>query len=396
MIGAEKLSVYKPTPLAISDFSGIRAALDRDGVCVVRDVLTTEEQSTFLHLFWHSIEKRHATLKRTDPSTWTEDNTDWYGTFGAGQYKHYGMAQEEHCWLIRKNPAIRRVFEDGVYGTNSGPEECCVSLDGCAALFRPTVSGLKLHVDQVPGLLGDDFGSVQGAYNLYAVEADEARACAGFVCVVGSHRKYDEMWRDRMQVQGFKVPKKHWHVLEADSPLQKEASLILSPANSMVIWKSTLLHKNYGGDYTATDLGSDSDPRLCRLTQFITFMPKRFRTEGVLLKKAKAVVDGCSTNHWAALAFRVPTVPFPAWSAAAKAIPVIAPSFLCTVDTAAASLAAISNGNGRSDSSVEHVSGKKRDRESMSDSAHATKPSNKKEKQKKGFQDLPKSIRELL
>ncbi len=84
--------------------------------------------------------------------------------------------------------------------------------DGCAALFRPTVSGLKLHVDQVPGLLGGDFGSVQGAYNLYAVEADEARASAGFVCVVGSHRKYDEMWRDRMQAQGFKVPKKHCNI----------------------------------------------------------------------------------------------------------------------------------------------------------------------------------------
>jgi hypothetical protein len=184
--------------------------------------------------------------------------------------------------------------------------------------------------------------------------------------------------------------------LEADSPLQKEASLILSPANSMVIWKSTLLHKNYGGDYTAADLGSDSEPRLCRLTQFITFMPKRFRTEGVLLKKAQAVVDGCSNNHWAALAFRVSTVPFPAWSAAAKAIPVIVPSFSSTADTAAASVTAISNGNASSDSSIEHVSGKKRDRESMSDSANATKPRNKKEKQMKGFEYLPKNIRELL
>ncbi len=68
-------------------------------------------------------------------------------------------------------------------------------------------------------------------------------------------------------------------------------------------------------------------PRLCRLTQFINFMPTKFRSEKVLAAKAKCVRDGASMNHWAALGFRVPLIAFPAWTEKAKEIPVIVPHF---------------------------------------------------------------------
>lgn len=239
------------------------------------------------------------------------------------------MAQEKHCWLIRRSEVIRRVFEEGVFCSSEGkPEPCCVSLDGCAALFRPAVSGLATHVDLVPGLVGSDWGSVQGAYNLYAVEADVAagKANAGFVCVVGSHRQYESMWAARKHDKSFKWPTKHWHKLEEDSPLQRQASLVTSPANSLVLWRSDLLHRNYGGDYSAEELGGEAGPpRLARLTQFITFSPKKFRSQTVLQRKASAVLDGCCNNHWAALALRVPITPFPAWSAASKKIRIVRP-----------------------------------------------------------------------
>jgi hypothetical protein len=202
------------------------------------------------------------------------------------------MAQEKHCWLIRQNKKIQQIFERGVYGhlpvltsvavpSSSPPstehsdetnqtdpaipdgEPCCVSLDGCAALFHPTVSQLELHVDLVPTLEGFDYGSVQGAYNLYPVtvssqtEAETRgmrKATGGFVCVVGSHVAYSQLWDERQKKKGFVAPKKHWHVLEPDSPFQAQASIVLSPANSLVLWRSDLLHKNYGGDYTTEDL----------------------------------------------------------------------------------------------------------------------------------------------
>jgi hypothetical protein len=346
MFAQSKLGVYSPQPLEVDDFEGIRSALDDTGVCVVQNILTPQEQQSFLNLFWDAIESRKKALSRSDASTWTPENTDWHGTFGAGQYKHYGMAQEKHCWMIRSNPKIRRVFEYGVHGlpaldessaacnSSSGApysrEECCVSLDGCAAMFRPAVSGLKLHVDLVPELEGSDFGAVQCAYNMYPVEVspDGSRANAGFVCVVGSHKMYQKMWADRMQQPGYKPPTKHWHVLEENSPLQDQAVLVTSPANCLVLWRSDVLHKNYGGDFDTTEVTApDCPPRLPRLTQFVTFMPKRFRTAKSLQRKTQSVLDGCSNNHWAALAFRVPVVPFPAWSAAAKKIPKRIPKF---------------------------------------------------------------------
>lgn len=163
------------------------------------------------------------------------------GSYGAGQFKYYGMAQEKHCWLIRTNKLIRRVFQNTIYDG----DECCVSLDGCAALFGPTKSTMKLHVDLVPGLPGYDFGSVQGAYNLYGVGVDTetGKASAGFMCVPGSHKTYMDRWTEVSSKPNFTLPKKHWLVLDDDSPLQGSEVLVLSPPNSLVIWRSELLHK---------------------------------------------------------------------------------------------------------------------------------------------------------
>ena len=184
---------------------------------------------------------------------------EWHGTYGAGQYKHYGMGQEKHCWFIRKNEIIRNIFERGVYGNDQDEnyiERCCVSLDGCAALFNPCRSQLQLHVDLVPNLTGSDFNSIQGAYNLYSVSYNNEikKGNSGFVCIVGSHKLYNQLWEERMKKPNYKHPKKHWHVLEADSLLQSQASLIISPENSLILWRSDLLHKNYGGDYTSEEL----------------------------------------------------------------------------------------------------------------------------------------------
>jgi hypothetical protein len=81
------LKIHSPTPLAKDDFAGIKLALHEDGVCVIADILDQEAQDAFLNMFWDSLEKRKPELSRYDSATWTEANTDWYGTFGAGQYK---------------------------------------------------------------------------------------------------------------------------------------------------------------------------------------------------------------------------------------------------------------------------------------------------------------------
>lgn len=162
-----------------------------------------------------------------------------------------------------------------------------------------------------------------------------------------------------------------------------------SPGNSLVLWRADLLHKNYGGDYTTAELGSASEPRLARLTQFITFMPKKYRTQTVLSRKAQAVLDGVCNNHWASLAFRVPITPFPAWSAASKAIPCIVPKFGDTDEEDSNGAAALieSEELAEKDEASEEQATKKRTRNTKTV---------KKKKKKDPLDSLPADIVSLL
>lgn len=81
------LKIHSPTPLEATDLEGIKRALSEDGVAVVKNILQPSEQDLFLDSFWEAIQARHNALRRDDPSTWVPENTDWHGTFGAGQYK---------------------------------------------------------------------------------------------------------------------------------------------------------------------------------------------------------------------------------------------------------------------------------------------------------------------
>ena len=81
------MKTYSPIPLAPSDLVGIKQALAEDGVAVVTGILSEQEQEQFLDFFWTAVSARVPALQREDPSSWVEENTDWYGTFGAGQYK---------------------------------------------------------------------------------------------------------------------------------------------------------------------------------------------------------------------------------------------------------------------------------------------------------------------
>jgi len=312
------LRVIDPVVRRPGEFAGIKSDLDEFGFAVVGGVLTEAERTAFMDAFWAAASLRCPALDRNDPATWTPENTEWRGTYGAGQYKHYGMAQEAHVWIVRQNAVIRRVFEQAVFGG----DECVVSLDGCAALFAPCVSKLKLHVDLVPGIAGHNFGSVQASYNLFPVQTNaEGKAGAGFVCVPGSHKGYADRWAARLAKSGFAKPKKHWFLIEDDSEMQQQAALVLSPANSLVLWKSETAHKNHGGDFTVADLGG----RMCRLTQFVCWQRKADRTPAVRAKKIQIVKDGACGNHWAALGTRVAIKPFPPWGH--HPIPVIVPDF---------------------------------------------------------------------
>ena len=103
------IRVNHPNVRNREDTTSIQSDLDELGYSVVGNILNEDEIREFEDAFWRSLTKRERALKRDDMTTWTTENTSWRGTYGAGQYKHYGMAQEEHCWIVRKNPSIRRI-----------------------------------------------------------------------------------------------------------------------------------------------------------------------------------------------------------------------------------------------------------------------------------------------
>ena len=139
-----------------------------------------------------------------------------------------------------------------------------------------------------------------------SIDHTQRKAGAGFVCVPGSHQQFASIAEARRAQPGYKPPKKHFAPLEADSPLQQQAKLVVSPAdpraasheshllhrgchelvllscgsqgfpsravgmvcrtydvplrqvspaNCLIMWDSRLLHRNYGGDWTAAELG---------------------------------------------------------------------------------------------------------------------------------------------
>ena len=192
------LKVVSLPPREKQDFGGIRADLDEHGFSVVANLLSSSERERFQSLFFRAVQARKPALKRDDMSTWTPENVEWKGTFGVGHFKHYGMAQEKHCWQIRLNAAIKAIYQEAVY---DGEKELCVSMDALAGLFRipdqNKAGSMRVHVDLVPGREGCTFDSVQSAYNCFEVEVQGGKGCAGFVCVPGSNKTYDERWAAR-------------------------------------------------------------------------------------------------------------------------------------------------------------------------------------------------------
>ena len=66
---------------------------------------------------------------------------------------------------------------------------------------------------------------------------------------------------------------------------------MLIPENCFVIWNSKLIHANQGMKKGTKGFN--------RLTSYVTFLPKEFRTEEIRRKRIEAYRNGETTSHWA-------------------------------------------------------------------------------------------------
>ena len=180
------------------------AALQMEGLVVLRDFLAPAGRGELLEQFWtnfmracHSrsdaVDGRLRAIQRDARDTWV--SPDDLGRKSRHAPLH--IAQSDFFWSLRTKPAVAAAFS-AVHGVPAA--DLVTSLDSYSLHMRGhPAAGLRLHDDQTAGL--DDRSeiySVQGAYNFFGVGPEDT----GFVAVPRSHYR----WQRRRAVSAPSQP----------------------------------------------------------------------------------------------------------------------------------------------------------------------------------------------
>lgn len=257
-----------PTLFDINNNIEWKSYLDKYGYVVIKNILNDIEQQNSIDLFKKDINYVSPKLDLNDISTWNINNTPMM--FHKGMCVFNGFGQCDFMWSLRTNNNILSIYKK-LFDT----DELCVSMDGFS-LFLSDKQKTKswLHIDQNPS---DTFYSIQGSYNFYKVGLDDA----GFVIVPKSHRTYNPQVKH----------KRNW--IQCDNSKFKDLSKkLLIPSNCFTLWNSRLIHCNAGIS------NNKNKNKINRLTCYITYLPKKFRTQTILQERINAYKESCTTSHW--------------------------------------------------------------------------------------------------
>ena len=259
-----------PTLFDINDISNWKPHLDKEGFVVIKDILSSEEKDTHFQNFKKDWSHVSPSFDFEDKSTWIIDNTPIM--FGKGMAVFNGFGQSDFMWGLRTNNNILNIFEN-VYNVNK--DKLCVSFDGFSLfLTNKQKSQSWIHIDQNPT---NHIYSIQGSYNFRPVGEKDA----GFVVVPGSHKIYKP-----------KVShSRDWIMCGKDNIYNKLTKKLLIPDNCFTLWNSKLIHANQGMNKKTTEFN--------RLTCYITYLPKMFRSEKILKERINAYKNSKTTSHWA-------------------------------------------------------------------------------------------------
>lgn len=247
-----------------------REYLDKNGYVVIKNVLNQEEKSKYYEQFkkdWKTVAPK---FDFEDKSTWKEINCpmNWL----LGMIMSNGLGQSDFQWELRTNPKIREIWEK-LYHT----KELVVSFDGFSLfLSKRQNSETWLHIDEHPS---EPLYSIQGAYNFFSVGEEDA----GFIVVPGSHRTYNALNVDNHR---------KFILIEEDDPHVEKAVKLIIPENCFVLWNSKTIHANTG-------MGIMKSKEINRLTSYITYFPKEFRTEEIYKKRVNGYINAENCGHYA-------------------------------------------------------------------------------------------------
>lgn len=247
-----------------------REYLDKNGYVVIKDILDQEEKSKYYEQFkkdWKTVAPK---FDFEDKSTWKEINCPM--NWEIGMIISNGLGQSDFQWGLRTNLKIREIWEKLYY-----TKELVVSFDGFSLfLSKRQNPEIWLHIDQHPS---DPLYSVQGAYNFFPVGEEDA----GFIVVPGSHRTYNAL--------NVKKSRKFIMIEEDDPHIAKAVKLII-PENCFVLWNSKTIHANMG-------MGIMKSKEINRLTSYISYFPKEFRTAEIYKKRINGYLNAENCGHYA-------------------------------------------------------------------------------------------------
>lgn len=264
------------------------------GYVVIAKALSQSEVARALDLTWSYLEKLGTGIKRSDPSTWS--NEAWPTLAHGGIIPSNGIGHSEAQWYVRSVPAVHQSFA-AVWDT----DDLLVSFDGMA-IWRPTAGDPEwktnqgaawLHVDQNADLR-PGFCCAQGMVSLLPMD----RSTGGNVLIPGSHidhfPKITTTYADRFA----KLPKgiDHFRFPENDANLSHVQMSHMEPGD-MLLWDSRVVHCSSPG---IEESPTEQKPlALTRVVSLICMMPRSLTSDEVLRwRKTRAIEDRVSTTNW--------------------------------------------------------------------------------------------------
>ena len=254
---------YTPEIFKLDDPDGYIKYLDEHGYVVIDDIIEDSVRAQLVEKFWECWMECSPNFDRNDKSTWNIKNSPMM--FAKGMAVFSGLPHCDFAWATRLHPNIKRVFSH-IHGT----DKLCTSFDGFSVFFTKDQHPPKwLHTDQHPS---NTEYCIQGAYNFLPV----TESSAGFIVVPGSHKETRDTKKSG-----------DWVPVDDDTRAVK----LLVPHNTLVLWNSKTVHANTGM--------TSKEVRLDRLTCYITYLPKKYRSKQVLERKILAYIESNGTSHWA-------------------------------------------------------------------------------------------------
>lgn len=283
----QDVATFTPPVFELGNTEEWKHHLDSEGYVVIKlNPIASHEDWMLV------MQELHSDFDPNNRSTWT--NKIMPQSFGKAIQGDNHLPQSNLAWFIRTNPQMREAF---AFVHNCLPNDLCVSMDRWSISWScKNISKLWPHDDQVKGIEGGDKYSVQGAYNTLSVGVENRGLCV----VPRSHVS----WSDRMdELKELKLLGKSHFSSDGDKSSYYRDTYapklvkLLIPEHCLTLWNSRTVHCNSNDLRDRPDL--DGKPQMNRLTSFVTWMPKAWRSEEVLRKKKEAWEAGKCTSHWA-------------------------------------------------------------------------------------------------